>query len=128
ELEGGSLHGLRVDPEQLAFLAQKQFSADLEDRIRGLLAQTLHRGVVANKRALLENRLRGVTVKNLSTGAEQTQLDVFTRLGYPDEAREFLESQVRGWTGFSASERRLVADLVFHNLPVDLHLNQGETV
>src|SRR4029079_3125600 len=38
------------------------------------------------------------------------------------------ESQVRGWTGFSAGERRLVADLVFHNLPVDPHLNQGETV
>lgn len=128
ELAEGSLRGLHVDSAELDFLARKQFSADLEDRIRGLLAQTLHRGVVANKPALLENRLRGVTVKNLATGAEQTQLDVFTHLGYPDEARDFLEAQVRGWTGLSAAERRLVVDLVFHNLPVDLHLNQSETL
>jgi putative nucleotidyltransferase with HDIG domain len=125
---GGTAHdGLRVTPEQLELLARKQFSADLEDRIRGLLSQALHRGVVANKPALLENRMRGVTVRNLATGGEQTQLDLFTRLGFPEEAREFLESQVRGWTGLSAGERRLIVDFLFHNLPVDLHLNQSET-
>ncbi len=127
QADGARRDSLRLTAEQGALFAARAFSADLEDSIRGLLAQTLHRGVVADKPALLENRMRGVTVRNLATGAEQTQLDLFNRLGYPDEAREFLESQVRGWTGLDAGERRLIADFLFRNLPVDLHLNASET-
>jgi len=119
--------GLRATPAELELLAGKQFSADLEDRVRGLLAQALRRGVVANKPALLENRLRGITVRNLATGAESTQLDLFNRLGHPDEARDLLESEVRGWTGLAAAERRQVVDFLFRNLPLNLHLNQSET-
>jgi len=119
--------GLRLTGEEIGLLARKSFSADLEDRVRGVLDQALRRGVVANKPALLENRLRGVTVRNLATGSEQMQLDLFNRLGYPDEARDFLESQVRGWPGLSADDRRLISGFLFANLPLNLHLNQSET-
>ena len=119
---------LNVDPPQLRVLVAKKFSADLEDRIRGVLAQALRRGVVANKPQLLENRMRGVTLRNLASGNEQLHLDLFDHLGYPDEAREFLESEVRDWSGFGSAERRVLVDLLFDNLPPNLLLNRSETL
>jgi hypothetical protein len=47
---------VKVSPEQARLLVARGFSSDLEDRVRGALAQTLRRGVVANKDQLLHGR------------------------------------------------------------------------
>ncbi|HEX9942957.1 MAG TPA: HDIG domain-containing protein [Thermoanaerobaculia bacterium] len=120
--------GFKVTPEQAALLARKGFSPDLEDRLRGTLTQALRRGVVANKDLLLENRMRGVTLRNLATGGERVHLDLFEYLGYPGEARDFFESEVRGWSGYSSQERRLLVDLLLDNLTPNLLLNRSETL
>ena len=119
---------LKVGREQLALLMRRDFSRDLEDRLRSLLSQALRRGVVANKDLLLESRLRGVTLRNLGTGEERKHADLFDHLGYPDEARDFFESEVRGWSGYSAEERRLLVDLLAENLTPNLLLNRSETL
>ena len=46
-----------------------------------------------------KNRMRGVTLRNLATGDERVHFDLFDHLGYPGEARELFESEVRGWGG-----------------------------
>lgn len=119
---------LRITEAQAGLLARKGFSPDLEDRVRGALAQALRRGVVANKDLLLENRMRGVTLRNLSTGAERVHFDLFEHLGYPGEARDFFESEVRGWSGYTSQDRRLLADLLLENLTPNLLLNRSETL
>jgi putative nucleotidyltransferase with HDIG domain len=119
---------LKVTAEQLALLARRKFSPELEDRIRGLVVQALRRGVVANKGLLLENRMRGVTLRNLRTGEASLHVDLFDHLGYPGEARDFLESEVRGWSGYGAEERALLVDLMLENLPTNLLLNRSETL
>jgi putative nucleotidyltransferase with HDIG domain len=119
---------LRLTAEQVQLLSRKGFSPDLEDRIRGALTQALRRGVVANKDLLLENRMRGVTLRNLATGGERLHLDLFDNLGYPGEAREFFESEVRGWSGIASGERRLLVDLLLDNLRPNLLLNRSETL
>ncbi len=126
--ESASPDGFRLTPARVQLLARKGFSPDLEDRVRGALAQALRRGVVANKDLLLENRMRGVTLRNLATGGEQLHLDLFENLGYPGEARDFFESEVRGWSGYASQERRLLADLLLENLTPNLLLNRSETL
>lgn len=130
ELTAGSEppDGLKVTPPQMELLARKGFSADLEDRIRGALAQALRRGVVANKDLLLENRMRGVTLRNLATGGERVHFDLFENLGYPGEARDLFEAELRGWSGYSYQERRSLVDLLLENLTPNLLLNRSETL
>jgi putative nucleotidyltransferase with HDIG domain len=120
--------GLHLNEQQLDLLARKRFPPDLEDRIRGVFVQALRRGVVGNKPLLLENRLHGIALRNLGTGAEQVQIDLFGPLGFPNEAREFLEGEVRDWHGISVGERRLVVDLLLDNLPANLLPNRRETL
>lgn len=119
---------LRITPAQAALLVERKLSTDLEDRVRGAFAQALRRGVVGNKALLLENRMRGVTLRNLQTGGEQLHVDLFDHLGYPDEARDFLESEIRGWSGYSARQRDLLVDFLLENLPTNLLLNRSETL
>jgi cyclic-di-AMP phosphodiesterase PgpH len=116
------------DAEQALVLVRKGFSPELEDRLRGLLAQALRRGVVENKALLLDNRMTGIKLRNLGDGSELDDLNLFEHLGYPDEAREFLESGVRGWSGLAPAERRRLAALLLDNLSPNLHLNRSETL
>ena len=120
--------GLKLAPTQTELLSAKEFSADLEDRVRSVVSQTLRHEVVSNKALLLENRLRGITVRNLGTGAESQDVDLYDRLGYPDEVRDALESEVRNWLGLAARERRAIVDLLLANLAPNLHLNRSETL
>jgi cyclic-di-AMP phosphodiesterase PgpH len=123
-----SPEGFKLTPAQAELLARKGFSPDLEDRLRGALTQALRRGVVDNKDLLLENRLRGVTLRNLGSGTERVRLDLFEYLGYPGEARDFFESEVRGWSGYAAADRRLLVDFLLENLTPNLLLNRSETL
>jgi cyclic-di-AMP phosphodiesterase PgpH len=123
-----SPEGYKLTPEAAELLARKGFSPDLEDRLRGALTQALQRGVVANKDLLLENRLRGVTLRNLASGTERLRLDLFEYLGYPGEARDFFESEVRGWSGYVSADRQLLVELLLENLTPNLLLNRSETL
>lgn len=120
--------GVKLTETAAELLARHGFSADLEERLRAALTQPLRRGVVANKDQLLENRLRGITLRNLSTGAERIHFDLFDYLGYPGEARDFFDSETRGWRGYTAEERRVLADLLVDNLPPNLLPNRSETL
>lgn len=129
ELTGpGPADRLRIARKQVELLARRDFSRDLEDRLRSVLGQALRRGVVANKDLLLESRLRGVTLRNLGSGEERKHADLFDHLGYPEEARDFFESEVRAWSGYSVEERRLLVDLLAENLTPNLLLNRSETL
>jgi len=119
---------VKVTPEQAALLAARGFSTELEERIHGVLNQTLRRGVVANKDQLLENRMHGIVVRNLETGTESVKLDLFDNLGYPGEARDLFESEVRGWSGFKSDERKLLVEFLVANLPPNLLPNRSETL
>ncbi len=121
-------NAVKLTAAQAELLARKGFSADLEDHLRGALTQVLRRGVVANKELLLENRLRGVTLRNLATSAESVHFDLFDHVGYPGEARDLFETEVRSWGGYSVADRRLLVDLLADNAPPNLLLNRSETL
>ena len=121
-------NAVKLTPEQAELLARKGFSSELEDRLRGSLVQVLRRGVVANKDLLLENRIQGITLRNLATGTERVHFDLFDHVGNPGEERDLFETEVRSWGGFNAQERRLLVDLLLENAPPNLLHNRSETL
>jgi cyclic-di-AMP phosphodiesterase PgpH len=118
---------LRVEPEDLALLRRSGFSAELEDRMRAVVEGVYREGVVSNKELLLENRMRGVTVRDLATDAERLQVDLYSHLGYPQEVRTFLDSEVRLWPQLGTQGRRRLGEMLFRNVAPDLAPNQSET-
>jgi hypothetical protein len=120
--------GLTLTQSQGELLVRRRFSADLEDRLLGLMTRALRRGVVANKNQLLENRMQGITLRNLGQGSERPELDLFNHLGYPDEVRELLESELADWQGYTVAERRLLEDFLLANVPPNLHPNRSATI
>jgi len=125
-LAGGS--GLRVTPDQAAALRGTRFADDLEDRVRSLAGRALRRGIIEGKSRLLENRVRGVTLRNLRTGTEQRHYDLYDHLDYPSEVRDFLEAEVGDWRDLTSTQRRAVVDLLMANLPANLSPNRKETL
>jgi putative nucleotidyltransferase with HDIG domain len=126
--EAGGTEALKISPEQVGVLLRQGFLAESEERLRGALDETLRRGVVENKALLLDHRMTGIVLRNLASGAERVQVNLFDHLGYPDEARDVLESEMRGWSGLTAAERRQLVDFLAANLSPNLHLNRSETL
>lgn len=118
---------LRVEPEILAELWKRRFSAELEDRVRSLSRAILRSGVVANKPLLLENRLQGVRVRSLQSGQERVQLDLFAFRGHPNEVAEYLEVELGRWSGWSRGQRSMLLDFLVANVPPNVYLNLSET-
>lgn len=118
----------KLAPEQIALLLEEGFSPELEDRLKSLVRQVLARGVVSNKTVLLENRLHGITRRDLATGDETTVFDLFNYLGHPAELRELVESEVRPWAEISREERPALVELLLANLHPNLNFNQSETL
>lgn len=119
---------LRVTSEQLAVLHHHEFALDLLDRLRSAVETVLQRGVVAGKNVLLENRSRGILLRDLASGRERRQLDLYDYLDYPDDVREVLAVELRSWSDYPPSERAQLLELLLANLNPNLHLNQSETV
>jgi len=120
--------GIRITPEQLHVLRRHSFAPELLERLRATVELVLSRGVVAGKNVLLETRGRGIRLRDLATGEEKPQLDIYNYLDYPDEVNGVLSAQLRGWTGYSSAHRAVLLDFLLANLGPNLHLNQSETV
>jgi len=118
---------LKLEPQDLILLKRVGFSEELEDRVRAAIESVFREGVVSNKTLLLENRMRGVTLRNLETNVERLHVDLYNHLGYPEEVRSFLESEVRPWPELGPQGRRRLAEMLFRNVAPDLAPNQSET-
>ncbi|HVS04195.1 MAG TPA: HDIG domain-containing protein [Thermoanaerobaculia bacterium] len=118
----------KVTPGQLDVLLEHELSPAIEDRLRGALAQALGRGAVAGKNVLLENRTRGIRLRNLATGQEKRELDLYDYLDYPDDVQELLAAEIRSWSDYDGTARAALLELLTANVSPNLHLNQSETV
>lgn len=101
--------------------------AELEERLVGLVGLLLRDGIVENKETLLQNRLEGVTERNLQTGEESVQFDLFGYRGYPFEVKSYLEEEVGRWRGWSRGDRERIVDFLMVNLTPNVYLNLRET-
>lgn len=120
--------GLRVSRSQAATLSAQGFSADLEDRVRTLAGRALRRGIVEGKGRLLENRVRGITLRDLRSGEERLHFDLYDYLEYPGEVRDFLAAEIEDWRDLTVAQRGQVVELLLANLLPNLSSNRSETL
>lgn len=120
--------GLRLTVEQVSALATTGFPSELEERAILLASRILRRGIVEGKARLLENRVRGITLRNLASGAERRDFDLYDYFEYPGEVREFLDAEVGDWRDLGANQRRQVVELLIANLPPNLSPNRSATL
>ena len=105
------------------------FSPDLEDRVRGALGPGACAAAWWPTRTCCSRTACAASpCATSATGTERVHFDLFDHLGYPGEARDFFESEVRGWSGYTREQRRLLVDLLLENLPPNLLLNRSETL
>ncbi len=123
----GAATSLKLAPETARLLKAREFAADLEDRLRALVQSLLRTGVVANKTVLLENRLHGVTLRNLQTLEERLQFDLFGYRGHPDEVQRVLETEIGQWPGWAPAQRRVLVAFLVANISPNVSLNLSET-
>ncbi|HVS65706.1 MAG TPA: HDIG domain-containing protein [Thermoanaerobaculia bacterium] len=119
--------GLRIRAPHFELFERRDFSPGLEDRVKTLLRSAMRAGVVGNKNLLLENRMRGVSLRNLQSGAESVELDLYAYRGYPEEVREFFEVEVGGWSGLQQRDRQLVIEFLVDNATPNISHNLSET-
>lgn len=119
---------LKVPVEAMQVLVGERFSAELEDRVRGILGEVMRTGVVGNKNLLLDNRARGVTLLDLRTGSERRHLDIYDHLGYPDEVRDVVGSEVRRWPSLDNRERSVLTDVLVSSVSPNLSPNTAQTL
>ncbi|HSL83264.1 MAG TPA: hypothetical protein VLF66_10850, partial [Thermoanaerobaculia bacterium] len=124
----GRASGLRINRSQARALSMQGFDEELERRMAAVAGRALRRGVVEGKGRLLEHRVRGVMLRDLRTGEERLQFDLFDHLEYPGEVREVLEADVEDWRDLTTPQREQVVDLLMANLPANLSPNRSETL
>ena len=67
-------------------------------------------------------------MRNLRTGQEKRQLDLYDYLDYPDEVSEASRPSCATGPGCPPSQRKALVDFLVANAGPDLHLNQSETL
>ncbi len=119
---------LKISEPQLELLISREFSAETEDRLAGVINRVLRQGVVSGKELLLQHRVRGITVQELPSASRTTQLDLYGYLDYPVQVAQVVELDVRGWDGLRKRQRQLFVELIMANLTPNLTANSSETL
>ncbi len=119
---------LKLTADEAELLYEREFSAELAERLSGILTRILRTRVVTDKALLLEHGSRGITVNDLASNVRTTQLDFSRYHDYPDQVRDAIEEDLHGWEGLTSRERQLLADLIFDNVIPNLTLNSSETL
>lgn len=118
--------GLKISTEAVEVLRQRDFSPELEDRLKGVFFRVLRTGVVSDKALLLEHRETGITIQELPSGRHSRELDLYAYLDYPEQVQGAVDQELRGWEGLRSADRRAVAEFVMANLSPNLTLNTAE--
>ena len=119
---------IKVDQAQLEVFNAHDFSGELEQRLKNVISEILQKGVVSNKSDLLQQRERGIRLRNLETGEERLQLDVYRYLDFPAEVQEQIETESRRWLDHDRGERKLLREFLFSNITPNVFLNRSESL
>jgi hypothetical protein len=119
---------LTIETGAAAVLQGQGFSTELEDRISGVIARVLRRGVVENKERLLGNGPRGITLQELPGGERRVHLDLYKFLNYPDQVREILERELLAWNGYGSEDRERLTEFLLANIEPNLTPNSSATL
>ncbi len=115
-----------IGDEAFQALARDRFSGELEARLIASAARLYRDGIVDNKELLLQNRDRGVTLRDTATGTERTTVDLFSTAEYGSDTKSLVAAELAGGK-LTPSEIREVAAFLASALTPNLTYNAAET-
>ncbi len=115
-----------IGEEAFEALAKQRFSPDLEARLVAIAARLYRDGIVDNKDLLLQNRDRGVTLRDAATGTERTTVDLFSTAEYGSDVKSLVAAELAGGR-MAPPEIREVAAFLASALQPNLTYNASET-
>ena len=119
--------GARIDQETYGFLVQSGFAPAIAQRITHILTEILRSGIVTSKDILLKEGERGIVLRAVSSGKEQTVRNLRQFYGL-DEAQTMV--RVIGQPmlkDLGYSDYQLIVDLAQDLLHPNITLNRNET-
>jgi putative nucleotidyltransferase with HDIG domain len=117
---------LPIGDEALAALARLNFSREVEERLTAAAADLYRVGVVDNRDLLLENRARGVQLRESTTGRETRRRELSDVVEYGAQAKSALASRLAGGPVKGGEINELAAFLAAALRP-NLTYNAAET-
>jgi putative nucleotidyltransferase with HDIG domain len=116
---------LPIGDQALKALVRLHFSPDLESRLSAAITKLYRSGVVENKELLLQNKDRGVILRETDGGEKET-LDLFSTIEYGGDAKATVAIELAG-SRLTPSEVREVAAFLAAALRPNLTYNAAET-
>ena len=117
---------LPIGDQALIALARLHFSPELEARLTGIEAKLYRTGIVDNKELLLQNKDRGVILRDSASGGEKRTLDLFGAVEYGADAKAAVTAELAG-SRLTGSEPREVAAFLSASMRPNLTFNAPET-
>ncbi len=117
---------LPIGDEALSALERLEFAEALEERLVAAGVDLYQRGVVDNRELLLENRDRGVLLRDPSSGRETRRTNLSDVVEYGSEAKNALSVSLAG-SLLRGAERSEVAAFLAASLRPNLTFNAAET-
>jgi putative nucleotidyltransferase with HDIG domain len=118
--------GLPISDEGFAALARAKFSPTLESRLVAISERLYRNGVVDNKELLLQNRERGVTIRDTSGGAERRTIDLYSTVEYGSDLKSAVNADLVS-TSLRGRDAREVAGFLASLMKPNLTYNAAET-
>ncbi len=118
--------GLPIGDEALAALARLSFSRDLENQLVAVAAELYRSGVVDNRDLLLENRGRGVQLRDATMGREVRRKEFSDVVEYGAQAKSAVAVRLAG-ASLRTRELTEVAAFLAAALRPNLTSNAAET-
>ncbi|MBI4482326.1 MAG: HDIG domain-containing protein [Acidobacteria bacterium] len=122
----GQEGALSVPQVTLQALVSREFSADLEEQLIGLIRRVYQGGIASSRDLLLKAQARGILLRDIASGGERLVSDVFSikDLG---QARVTVRDRIYE-LGVSPSERRALQPYLEQLLSPDITFNRAETL
>jgi cyclic-di-AMP phosphodiesterase PgpH len=110
----------------LAALTRGGFSSEIEDRLVSIVNQLYRHGIVDNKELLLQNRERGIELRDTVSGAERHEVNLFQTVEYGADAKAMINGDLTSLR-MPPADRRELATFLAAALRPNLTYNAAET-
>lgn len=119
--------GIPVTENIFKQLKRAEFSQEISQTIVKVVRQVLENGVVANKEVLLNEKDRGILLRNLHDG-EEREIHNLRKYYGPDQYKEMVRVIARPLTGaFSPALTSVLVDIAQRLIEPNITLNRSET-
>lgn len=119
--------GIEINKEAYSILYKHQFSQDISEKMKTILAKILNNGVVANKDILLKESHKGIILRTIGSSEERTVNNLKVFYG-PDQAKTMVRIEGQPLLkDINYNLSNLIVDLCQQLLQPNITLNKNET-